>query len=77
MCSLIYEQIDTLFNAKVSEVIFQGASPLTICEDGEYYIEKVLGALLPLVTERIENNSNKALERTSKYTAKYIKEDNK
>lgn len=66
----IKEQINYIFNAEVADVIFNGASSLTSVK-GKFIIESFFETIMPVVTERVKEESNLSQKRVSKYTDKY------
>lgn len=73
----ICNKVDELFGNEVSKEIFKGISPLTITNDGSFYVIKLFEAILPIVAERVKEASDKMKTNTEKYTKKYIEEENK
>lgn len=72
-CKFIFEKVDWVFGNNVSKVIFNGVSPLSITNDGEYYVVALFEKLMPIVADRMQTATEKAFANASKYTNKYIK----
>lgn len=69
----IREQIDYLLNYKVSDEIFAKCNPLTLTNDGDFYVEKVLEGIVGLVEKVSNQRIAKKKAKIRKATAKYHK----
>lgn len=67
------EQIDYLFNAKVSQNFFSITSPFTVLASGEFFIENVLNAIGGLIEAETGKRFKKIQSKVAKYTVKYQK----
>lgn len=67
------EQIDYLFNAKVSQNFFSITSPFTVLASGEFFIENVLNAIGGLIEAETGKRFKKIQSKVVKYTVKYSK----
>ena len=67
----IKELVDYLIGYNVSEDIFKVCNPLSLCANGETYIEVILQGLIGLIEQVTEQRLNKKLKRVEKATAKY------
>lgn len=70
LSNFIYKQIDCIFNSNVSEVVFEGTSPLTTINGVPYYF-KFIEAVKPIIEEEIIKEKKASEERIKKYTDKY------
>lgn len=70
MSEFICSQIDYIFNAKVSDVVFNGASPLSTVNGVPYYV-RFIEAVKPIIEEEILNERKVSEEKIKKYTEKY------
>lgn len=66
----ICEQIDYIFNAKVSDVVFNGTSPLSTIKGVPYYV-RFIEAVKPIIEEEILSERKASEEKIKKYTEKY------
>ena len=66
----ICSQVDYIFNAKVSEVVFNGTSPLSTVKGVPYYV-RFIEAVKPIIEEEILNERKASEEKIKKYTEKY------
>lgn len=67
---IIFDELDTAFDSKVSAVLFKHCSPLGIV-NGEYYILSVLNALTPEIQKNVEKANAQAEEKMKKHLKKY------
>lgn len=67
------EQVDYLFNAKVSQNFFSITSPFTVLASGEFFIENVLNAIGGLIEAETGKRFKKIQSKVAKYTVKYSK----
>lgn len=67
----VYELIDYLFNAEISNSFFSITSPFTPLKSGEYYIENVLNAIGKLIEDESGKRFKKVQAKMNKYTEKY------
>lgn len=66
----VKEEIDYIFNSKVSEVIFGNTSTLA-SNKGKFLVEIFFEAVMPVVINRIESEAKASDKRMSKHTDKY------
>lgn len=66
----ICKQIDYIFNAKVSDVVFNGTSPLSTIKGIPYYV-RFIDAIKPIIEEEILAERKASEEKIKKYTEKY------
>ena len=66
----ICEQVDYIFNAKVSDVVFNGTSPLSTVKGIPYYV-RFIEAVKPIIEQEILNERKASEEKIKKYTEKY------
>ena len=71
--AIVYEQIDYLLNAKVSESIFSIMGPFSPLSSGEFFFENVLNAISIIIKKEADKNTAKVEKRINKYTRKYYK----
>ena len=68
---LIFEKIDFLLNANISEKFFSIMGPFSPLESGKYYIESVIDAIGQAIQQetgkRVEKMNGKIRKHTSKY----------
>lgn len=68
---LIFEKIDFLLNANISEKFFSIMGPFSPLESGKYYIESVIDAIGQAIQQetgkRVEKMNGKIKKHTSKY----------
>lgn len=64
----IKEKFDYAFGYGVSETAFGEASAMSVTENGEYYFENFLNALLPLIESQYDFRMNKVSSRVKTYT---------
>ena len=69
--AIVYEQIDYLLNAKVSESIFSIMGPFSPLSSGEFFFENVLNAISIIIKKEADKNTAKVEKRINKYTRKY------
>lgn len=72
----IKEQIDILFDYKVSETIFKNQHCLAVSH-GRYYIERLLEAFEPVIAKIVEKETKESQKRMDKYLKKYTTQDHK
>ena len=63
----ICEQIDYIFGSNISEIAFDGQSPLALV-GGVPLFEQFLKAIFPIINKAIEKEQKKSQKRISKYT---------
>ena len=66
----ICNQIDYIFNSKVSDVVFNGTSPLSTIKGIPYYV-RFIEAVKPIIEEEILTERKASEEKIKKYTEKY------
>ena len=66
--SIINNCINKIFAYDVSSVVFGEISPLTI-SDGKFYCQKFLEAIMPIISNIIEDEAEKTKKSIKKYTA--------
>lgn len=67
------KEIDYLFNADVSGTFFRFASPFSILESGEFYVENIIRSIQAVIERETGRRMEKVKSRASKYTQKYHK----
>lgn len=72
----IKEQIDILFDYKVSDTIFKNQHCLAVSH-GKYYIERLLEAFEPVIAKIVEKETGESQKRMDKYLKKYTPQDHK
>lgn len=69
--SVVFEKIDYLLNAKVSDNFFSIMGPFTPLANGQYFIESVIDAIGQAIQaetgERVQKINSKIKKHTSKY----------
>ena len=66
--SIINNCINKIFAYDVSSVVFGEISPLTI-SGGKFYCQKFLEAIMPIISNIIEDEAEKTKKNIKKYTA--------
>lgn len=66
-------QIDYLLNYNVSSEIFAKCNPLTLTEDGDFFVEKVIDGIAGLIEKMMDQRIQKKKAKIKKATAKYHK----
>jgi TPP-dependent indolepyruvate ferredoxin oxidoreductase alpha subunit len=69
---LICDQIDYVFDAKISKTIFGNKSPLALIK-GNLFFENFMNAVQPIIEKEINKQMAETEKKTSKYTSKYNK----
>ena len=69
--AIVYEQIDYLLDANVSESIFSIMGPFSPLSSGQFFFENVLAAISQIIQSESGQNVEKVREKVSKYTKKY------
>lgn len=69
--AIVYEQVDYLLDAKVSESIFSIMGPFSPLPSGQFFFENVLAAISQIIQSESGQNVEKVREKVSKYTKKY------
>lgn len=69
--AIVYEQIDYLLNANVSETIFSIMGPFSPLPSGQFFFENILESICQIIREESKINTAKVEEKISKYTKKY------
>lgn len=67
------DEIDYLFNADVSGTFFKFASPFSILESGEFYVENIIKSIQAVIEKETGRRMERVKSRASKYTQKYGK----
>lgn len=67
------EQLDKMFNAKISKPIYSVMSPFTPLASGKLYIEEIIEKIGGLIEAETGARLKKVQSRMNKYTAKYQK----
>lgn len=70
MSEFICNQIDYIFNSKVSNIVFNGTSPLSTVKGVPYYV-RFIEAVKPIIEEEIIAERKASEEKIKKYTEKY------
>lgn len=68
----IMKEIDSLFNADVSEAFFSITGPFTPLESGEFYVVNIIKSIQSVIEKETGRRLQK-VDRASKYTQKYHK----
>lgn len=69
----IKEQVDYLFDYKVSDIVFKSQHSLSL-HNGDTFIERLLNALTPVITDIVNKETEKSEKRMSKYTKAYTQD---
>lgn len=69
--SIIYEKIDYLLNAHVSEKIFSIMGPFSPLASGQFFMEHILEVIGRIIEKEQEVKIKKMREKIDKYTKKY------
>lgn len=69
--AIVYEQIDYLLGANVSESIFSITGPFSPLPNGQFFFENVLAAISQIIQAESKVNTAKVEEKINKYTNKY------
>ncbi|MCM1245980.1 MAG: hypothetical protein NC293_10100 [Roseburia sp.] len=72
----IKEQIDILFDYKVSDTVFKNQHCLAVSQ-GKFYIERLLEAFEPVIAEIVKKETEESQKRMDKYLNKYTPQDHK
>ena len=72
----IYDKIDYIFNAKVSDIVFNGANPLST-SGGVMLFERFLDAFMPVIQKDLNDEQKKSEKRIKTYTDEVKKYKNK
>lgn len=67
----IKNALDYAFGARVSDVLFGGASAFAMTVDGSMVLENVLKGLSPVIEEALKSSAGNARTRMQKHTAPY------
>jgi len=67
MTDFVCGQIDYIFNSKVSDIVFNGASPLST-RNGIALYERFVNAMLPIIEADLKAENKAAQKRVDKYT---------
>ena len=70
--AVVYEKVDYMLNAPVSEKIFSVMGPFSPLENGKFYVEVILKAIAQAIREENEERARQVEEKISKHTEKYI-----
>lgn len=65
------KQMDYLLNFPVSDDIFAKCNPLTLTENGNFYIENVIDGIAGLIEQVMNTRIEKKRKKIEKATAKY------
>lgn len=71
--AIVYEKVDYLLNAKVSDKIFSVMGPFSLLESGKFYVEVVLSAIGQIIKTENEERAKEVNEKINKHTQKYKK----
>lgn len=64
---IIFEQVDYIFNAKVSEIVFGNQSPMSTVK-GNFLFENFMNAVTPYLVSELEVEQKASNARIKKYT---------
>lgn len=70
----IKEQLDYLFNTKISETVFKGLHCLNVTAGGKYFIESFLDMIIPVINSEMDKAIEVSKQRVNKYTSQVIDE---
>ncbi|MBQ9428617.1 MAG: hypothetical protein IJU41_03625 [Clostridia bacterium] len=70
---VIYDEIDRIFDSKISDKVFKHCSPLSLDAKGVTFAERFLNAVTPHITGRIQAANKASAARIAKHTGKYVK----
>lgn len=73
MDAMLIDKMSELLRVDAKETIFSKCSPLTMLDNGEFYIVEVLKAITPAIEKVTKARVAKVQKRMSKYTAEYNK----
>lgn len=73
----IRKQMDYLFSAPVSDVIFSKCAPMTILDNGNFYVEEVVEGLGRIIGKVMGQRLDKKREKISNATKGYRKNDSR
>ncbi len=73
----IKEQFDYLFGYPVSTGLFTKCNPLSPTENGDFFFEVVVDALVSVVSKETDMRMDKKIKRIQKAVAKYQPQDHK
>ena len=69
--SIVYEKIDYLFNAKISESIFSIMGPFSPLARGQFFVEHIMDVLAKVIAEENNGFAKKMQDKICKHTSKY------
>ena len=69
--SIIYEKIDYLLNAHVSEKIFSIMGPFSPLTSGQFFMEHILEVIAGIIEKETGEKTKKMRAKIDKYTKKY------
>ena len=71
----IKDQLDYMFNSKVSETVFKGLHCLDVVADsGTYFIESFLDMIIPVINAELDRAAETSKRNVSKYTSQVLPE---
>jgi hypothetical protein len=68
----IKEQLDYMFNSKVSDTVFKGLNCLNL-NNNKYFIEQFLEMIVPVITKELEASVKASNNRINKYASQASK----
>ena len=68
---IIYEKINYLANADISETLFSIMGPFSLMPTGQYFVEYVMEVIGNIITQETGARVKKMNKRIQKYTKKY------
>ena len=69
--SIVYEKIDYLLNARVSEKIFSIMGPVSPLASGQFFMEHILEVIGQIIEREQDTKIKKMRAKIDKYTKKY------
>jgi hypothetical protein len=65
------DKISYLINADADKAFFTINGPLTVLDNGEFFVESVLNAIAKVIKTEMNVRTNRVRRRLNKYTSKY------
>lgn len=70
--SVVCEQLDYVFDAKISKIVFGNKSPLALIK-GNLLFESFMSKIQPFIEMKVKSEMEKSEKKVSKHTSKYNK----
>ena len=70
---IIYEQVDYIFGNTIADKVFKHCHPMAVNEQGAYYIERFIEAVIPIMKRDVEAANKAGKKRMAKHLGKYKK----